>query len=264
MSSRDYPLSASQLKSFKRCPRSYEFSYKDDYPETKAPKGYRAMGSAVHEAIENVMRRAPTLRDETMLEDRFQRELDGLDYEYPAEMDEKVDTCISNAAAYIASRTDAEIQGLEVDHEFTVDRPDLTYPFRAIMDVCTTEEIWDWKTGKRREQDEQIQGAVYLAAFMNKFNRPPEAIRFIYLKDREVGSIERTDEHGQEFWSESKEPEGWEQVVSLAKRILRSWEKDEFPAKPSESKCFFCDHEIFCEASKAGVGGEDPLTLLLR
>lgn len=264
MASRDYPLSASQLKTWKRCPKSYEFKYKDVFKPTKAPKGYRSMGSAVHESIENVMECNPDLRDEEQLNWRFTEELMDLDYDYPEAMHDNVMTCIANAARYISDRDDAEIRGLEVDHEFTVNRPDISYPFRAIMDVCTDTEIWDWKTGKRRKKDETIQAAVYLAAYTNKYGEVPEAIRFVYLKEREVGTISRTDNEGNEFWSLDEQPNGWDEVIDLAKQILRGWETDEFPAKPDEGKCYWCDYEIFCPASKVGVGGENPMKLLYR
>lgn len=217
------------------------------------------MGSAVHEAIEQVLTQYPDLREEEQLHFRFQQALDRDEYGYPDSMHDNVMTCIANAARFIADREQKEsgfeIRGIEKDHTFSVNRPDLSYPFRGIMDVATNNEIWDWKTGNRREGEEQIQGALYLAAYTNMYGEVPEAIRFVYLKNREQGLISRTDSDGNEFWSKQKQPDGWEEVITLSKQILKAWEKDRFPAKPGDI-CFFCDHEGFCSASSVGVGNE--------
>lgn len=256
---RDY-ISASQLKKWRTCPESYRFRYKSDIEPTRAEKGYRSMGSAVHEAIENVLVEDPTVRSQDKLEFRFENELQNLDYEYPESMHDTAMGCVSNAARYIASYrekfNDGErltIRGVEVDHKFEVNRPDISYPFRAIMDVTTEGEIWDWKTGNRRPADELLQGAVYLAAYGNKYGEVPEAMRFIYLKDREVETYPRTDDNGHVFWSESKQPDGWDEAIKLAKQLMRAWRLDEWPAKPGDP-CYWCSYEMFCSASPVGVG----------
>lgn len=249
-------LSASQLKKWRRCPEEYRFRYKSDRQPTKAEKGYRSMGSAVHETIETTLEENPELRQESKLNWIFESELEDLDYDYPEEMHDTVLTCLSNAARYISMRKDIEFRGVEVDHTFRVNRPDISADFRAIMDVTTKgrDEIWDWKTGNVREEEDHIQAAVYLAAFANKYGTVPEVIRFIYLKDREVNSIKRTDENGTEFWSEEERPDGWEEVIRLAKEVLRAWEDDEWPADPAPNKCYFCDYSYFCSAAPTGMG----------
>lgn len=259
----DYPLSASQVKTYKRCPESYRLKYVSDVKPTKASRGYRSAGSAVHDTIENVLTRSPQLRDEEHLNKRFEQELSQLEYEYSEDMRENVITCLSNAARYISTRNDTIITGVETDHTFHVTRPDISYPYRGIMDVITKTEIWDWKTGKKRPEDERIQAAVYMAAYTNYTGHAPEAIRFIYLKNREVSTYQQ-GEGDDGFWSEDGEPDGWDEVITLSKQILRAREKGDFVARPSDSKCYWCDYEMSCGASKVGVGSESPEKFVRR
>lgn len=249
-----YPISASQAKRFKACPKQYAYRYVWPHGSFKQGLGYAEFGRTVHEAIENVLEEDPYNRTEDDLYGKFLWETKQLDYEYPDDWDKNLHTCLQNAAKFV-SKLEEEIKGVEVEHTFRLSRPDIVYPLFAIMDICTDKGIIDWKTGKPRPEDEKIQAAVYLAAYAHKYNKLPEYIAFVYLKTGEKTVHSRTDDEGNVFWGADTEPEAWSQLVSLAKQILNAWETDVWPARPSPDVCHWCDYQLFCPQS--GVGCED-------
>lgn len=249
---RDY-FSASQIKTFKTCPKEYWYKYVSDKDPAYVEKGYLSLGSAVHETIEAVLLEYPDLRDRKQLEHKMQTHLENMDHGIPESMVDKAFTCVGNAAHYIAKQEDLDILGIEAEHKFDVNRPDISYPFLAIMDVTTSEGIVDWKTGNVYEDSERLQGGVYLAAYANMYGRVPEYVKFVYLKDREVNTYSRTDGNGHEFWSDEKMPDGWQEVIKIAKQLQKAWREDTWPAKPDTAPCYFCDYKNFCPQGKRGV-----------
>lgn len=240
-------ISASQMKSFARCPKEYSFKYQSDLRGTKMGEGYAALGRAVHVSIEEVLSEYPQLRDETQLEYKFKKVLDGNDWDYPSRMNDAAETCLENAAKYLSNHGNTEIRDVEVDHRFNVSRPDINQNFRAILDVTTDTAIWDWKSGKNvRVEDEKIQGSVYMAAYTQLYGHPPDEIRFVYLRKGEVNS------HSSNLNEDDNEM--WENMIRLAKKVKRAWKLNDFPAKPDPSKCFWCAFEGYCEFSAIGTG----------
>lgn len=232
--------------------------YKDERKPFTVDKGYRSLGSAVHEAIENVLNDSPQLRDQDRLEYEVQQQLDEMDHGVPETMVDDAYSCVANAAKWV-SQQDFEVVGVEDEHDFKVSRPDLSIPFKAIMDVTTKQGIIDWKTGNRYESKERLQGAVYLSAYADKYDRIPEYVKFIYLKDREVQTYSRKDETtGHEFWGEDEMPDGWGEVIRIAKKIQRAWREDKWPAKPETAPCHFCDARYWCPEGGYGVDSVDP------
>jgi len=254
MGKRTYPISASQVKKYKTCPKQYWYRYVSDIYSTKMGAGYRGMGSAVHEAIENVLLDDPEERDELVLLKKLRAEEERLGYDYPTRFDDDVQKCLVNASKYISSLGDQKIIGIEDDHTFNVTRPDIVHPFRGIMDVCTEDSIIDWKTGTPRPEDEAIQAAIYLAAYAGKYNRVPKEIRFVYLKKETVNIHKSTDDNGMKFWDENQMPDSWSQVMFYAIQILDSWENDgPWIAIPDRDTCHWCDYQFFCKEGGVGV-----------
>ena len=247
-----YPISASQAKKYKNCPKQYAYRYVWPHSSFKIGEGYAEFGTTVHEAIESVVMEDPYNRTEDDLYGKFLMATRDLDYEYPDEWEKDLHTCLQNAAKFIAG-LEEEIKGVEVQHKFRVSRPDIVYPLFAIMDITTDHGIIDWKTGKPRPADEKIQAAIYLAAYAHKYNKLPEYIQFVYLKTGEKTTHSRTDEEGNVFWGKDTEPEAWSEVITIAKQILTSWETDYWPAKPSPDNCHWCEYQLFCPQSGVGV-----------
>lgn len=257
--SRDYPISASQLKKYKKCPEQYRLRYDSDHDPTKLGQGYRQLGGAVHKSIENILLDDTELRKQNTLEQKLIAEEKTLGYKYPPSMAKDVTKCLKNASKYIAVElSDEKILDVELDRIFPVNRPDLSHDFRAIMDVTTEDGIIDWKTGKKRPKDERVQAGVYLAAYSANYGRIPKYIKFVYLKNDKVkvSTHRQQDKNGKVFWNEEIN-EYWDEVIATSREILKSWETGEWPAKPAESKCYWCDWEGFCSSSPVGMGGKE-------
>lgn len=241
-----YPLSASAIKAYRSCPEQYRFKYHTDKYGTKASRGYLSLGSAVHEAIESVLEEDPPLFQDRLARD-FKREYRNGDTQPPDDMKSDGEDYLDVAARFLEAK-DPEIVGVEMDSQFGLSRPDIDSRFRGIMDVATQNEIWDWKSGRIRDDtpiEEKIQGAVYMKCFEQEYGKPPDNIRFIYLKEEKERKLETDDEI-------------WEKMLEYAHDLIQGEEKGEYPAEPGD-QCFWCGYESFCDSSPVGAGGIDYL-----
>lgn len=245
-----YTLSASRVKTFQKCPRQYELKYQENKPATKYRKGYGALGALVHEAIENVLKDLIPCEywDEDDLTRRFKREFYNLeesgDYDMEIIDSDQRETGLDtlNVAARFIEREQPDIRDVERESLYTVKR----FGRNALgyLDVCTENEIWDWKTGTIRddtERDEIIQGSMYVAAYYNEYGVMPEAVKFVYIKEEEVRTLDSSREN-------------WEDMIRYATPLVNALENGDFPAKPDRSKCYFCAYENWCEASPTSPG----------
>lgn len=243
MTTEQYPISASQIKTHSRCPLSYWYSYLSDKEPSKADNDYMKLGSRVHEAIEKVLLTSPDQDDVEHLKTRI-IEVFALneEYEIPDDLYQRGLECCETAAAFIEKERPS-IVGVEERVGYDINRPDISTPVTAIMDVCTETEIWDWKTGRIREDsehEERIQGSVYMGAYYDKYGRPPERIRFVYLSEGKVRNLDPTDDN-------------WSYMLTRAKRLLESKHNNDYPAKPGPG-CYWCEFEYWCHASPVGMG----------
>lgn len=230
-------LSASGLKKYDSCPKQWWFHYVSDEQPGDVDTRYMDLGSAVHDTIEAVLKAGDWDTDAAM--DAYavyaQR------HAVADEFIERGEQCVRRAGDYVAKR-DPNIRGVEVEERFHVDRPDVDAEFTAKMDVTTDTELWDWKTGSIRDdtpKKEQIQGAVYMAAYHSLYGHPPEKIRFVYLKEEQVRSLDPTDKV-------------WATMLAVARRLQYAKQEDEFDATPGDV-CHWCDYAHVCPA----FGGVD-------
>lgn len=245
----EYNISASQVKAHSQCPMQYWFRYIGEKEPTKKPKGYRALGSRVHEAIEEALSSTQTPPYEHLeaMKSAIINSYAEKDDEYPLDEDMKSDGMeyCQQAAKYLCKER-PEILGIEKRVEFEISRPDLQTGVTAIMDVCSEEGVLDWKTGRIRDttaHEEKIQGAVYMAAYFREYNREPSSIKFVYLKEGKVRSVDPTDDI-------------WNYMLTRAKKLMASKQDNDFPGKPGDH-CYFCDHEFWCPSAPAGMGNVD-------
>lgn len=240
-----YPLSASAVKSFKRCPKSFELHYIDGYDGTKGGSPYAELGSAVHEAIERVLLE-DTISSLSKQSNQLRELMLGQYREIDPEIeDEHFNTgleCLEVASRYTAMQGVDEFQGVEREFEFALARPDINHSFRGVMDVNTESEVWDWKTGTNvYEEDEIIQGMIYAMGFMDEYGYPPEKIRFVYIQKEIERVIEPTDEN-------------WQKMLDYVRDVVQAKESGEFPAKPDDGKCHFCGYQGYCDSTPNGAG----------
>lgn len=236
-------LSASQIKKHSQCPKAYEFRYETDIDPTKEQKEYLHLGSRVHESIEEVLESGhPGLDDVRLLKTAIQKEFRGKQqYEIPKKLYGQGMDCCEVAAKYL-SKNQPAIEEIEARSEYRINGS-IDQGVTAIMDLVTDTEVWDWKTGRIRDEtphEEKIQGAVYMAGFFDLMESPPEKVKFIYLKEEKVRTLDPNDEN-------------WEYMLAHAKKLMRSKESGRFPAKPGDH-CYWCDHEFYCDSSPVGLG----------
>lgn len=248
---KDYPISASQVKKWKRCPKSFWYRYLSDVEIEDDGNKYTEMGSAVHESIEDFLKGDPDLSDAEHIEERLNIQLTAREdeFEYGDDMDEQARECLSNAAKYL-EMLDDEIVGIEMDHEFEKHVPGTDRPFRAIMDLATDTKIVDWKTGNKGA--EKVQAGIYIEGYKDKFGNPPGEVHFVYLKDGDV-NIHKATQEGETYWNE-EENKYWEEMVPHVQSMHNAMELENYPADPEESKCYFCAYSYHCPDSGVGVG----------
>lgn len=239
-------ISASGLKTFEDCPRQWWYKYESDKEPVEGDTRALDLGSAVHETIELVLTTDPPPQwdawEEWDIESRF---LDVYEQQFAAsvaeEYQDRAIKCLKNAARYLEKR-EPQLRGVEVSVEYNLNRPDVDGLARGTMDVATDTEIWDWKTGGIYDdtaKKEKIQGAAYMGAYRVEYGEAPEAIRFIYLREEAVRSIEPSDEV-------------WEYFVGYARRLAAAKKNDAFEATPGKP-CQWCDYQSYCPAA-GGIG----------
>lgn len=238
----DKAISASGLKTIKKCNLQYQFKYLTDIDGTKLSAGYMELGRAVHNAIETILnqREAVDISDQELVSDRLLASYSDNQEEVPEDMVETGEDCLELAAKHLSKNADVEIEDIEEWHYFDLENGSTSEEAVAVMDVCTDSEIWDWKTGKVRAHDEKIQGGIYALAYEEKYGKPPEAVKFIYLKEEKVRSLDPQEQD-------------WSEVWDYVGQLKRAHALDEWPANPPEP-CYFCSYEMFCSESPVGAG----------
>lgn len=230
-------LSASGIKKHRRCPKQWWFRYVSDVEPVEGETKYLDLGNAVHEAIEAGLRQGRT--DLAFVRTHYEHF--ATQYGVPDDLWDTGLSCIEVAVDFINDE-DPEILDVEAEAEFQIDRPDLQETVVGKMDVATDTEIWDWKTGSIRDEtpiEEKIQGATYMAAYRVKYGKPPEKIRFLYLKEEQKRSLDPTDEV-------------WDTMLAHALKLARSKASGQFEATPGDV-CDWCDYRRVC-AEGGGIG----------
>jgi RecB family exonuclease len=242
-------LSASRLKKFAQCPLSWWFDYSKQEDRKKPSAGYLEKGTAVHNSIEEVMINHPDIRDAGTLAHKFKKHYRAVENpDISEKMYEDGLDCCDNAAKFVAEHLDEEVLGIEVEHQYHVGG-EVNADFNAKMDITTEKGVVDWKTGNAknsdgevadyRKRDELIQGMVYAAAYLNKYGRDPEYVKFVYLGDGNV----RPRYPDSSMWSQTKQ---------YARALQQAMGSGEFPAKTG-SHCSFCDYEFVCPAQETSM-----------
>lgn len=244
------PLSASKLKKFDGCPRAFDLRYLQRKEPVGSASRYIRRGNAVHEAIETALPNYdPESWDKDFTQFRFVQAYNEnggrTEYSLSDEDDQFVSDCLDKAAKFVVRQT-PDIVSVEASVPFHDSEIDHDEGFVGYIDVVTSTEVWDWKTGKSegKNLDETLQGAVYMAGYAAHMGRFPEKIHFIYLKEGKVKTREPSDEM-------------WGIVREKAQNLLTAIDMNQLPAKPDDSRCYWCDHEVHCDASQVGGGGID-------
>lgn len=247
----DWNISASQMKTYSSCPKWYEYSYLSDLEGTKPDEGYLALGSRVHESIEQVLQSddCPSLSQQPLVDASIKKAYRNME-RYPLDNEKfGIGMGCCESAAKALNKLDPDIRDVERRVEYQIDRNDFVTGVTAKMDVTTQSEIWDWKTGSVRddiEHDEKIQGATYMAGYLEAYGEPPEKILFIYLKEGDDGSAK--------LRKITPSDSVWEYMLGYAKKLEQAKGEDRWRPDPG-GQCYICDFEFSCPASDIGYGG---------
>jgi CRISPR/Cas system-associated exonuclease Cas4 (RecB family) len=245
----NHDISASRIKKHNRCPKQYELRYERDLPGDDGNE-YTVIGSLVHDAIENVLNEHD---GDFSSQNRLARHLKREFYDLEEEPDRDTELVgkslrddalgsLDTAAKYLVKRN-PDIRGVEVPSLFEL--TSLKASAFGYMDVCTDSEIWDWKTGSTPDDDGQdegelIQGSLYMGAYYHEYGEMPEKIRFVYIKEGTVRSIDASEDN-------------WNRMLQYARRLVNAQRGGEYPAKPSRSKCHWCSYSQFCPADPTSI-----------
>lgn len=238
-------LSASRVKKYNSCPRSYWHRYVQG-DEERGDTRYLDLGLRVHEAIEEtlVSDQCPDFTNDSFLSTAILNKYEQLDqHDVPDDLYETGEKCCRVAAKHICKQQ-PEIRAIEDRVEFDIAEEGLSVKATGYMDIATENEVWDWKTGRidedRTPAEERIQGSMYMAGFYVNYGVKPDAVRFIYLKEGKKRKIDPTDEN-------------WEFMVKRAKNLITAKQESVFPANPGD-RCYHCNFELACSESAAGMG----------
>lgn len=245
-----HDISASAIKTHDRCPEQYRLRYVERKPGDDINK-WNVVGSLIHDSIEAVLKEDPDFTNKNRLARHLKKEFydreDTDDYDMSIVDDDLREDglgCMDMAAAWLCQKQ-PEIRGLEVKSYFELS--ELKQTALAYMDVCTSNELWDWKTGRVPDDDDEekkrgllIQGAFYMGAYYKEYGELPEKIRFIFLKEGEVKSFDASEDN-------------WELMMKYARRLVSDERTGQFRAKPSRDKCHWCSYEQFCHASPTSI-----------
>lgn len=240
-------LSASGIKAHKWCPEQFRLKYAERLPETKLGRGYGELGNAVHDSIEVALRaESEPPRYENQLREAMLSEYRSIEPDVDEELWDRGVQSLETAAIYLSETEefagDVTFEGFEEEFEFSLGRVDIQARFTGRIDATSGATIYDWKTGSIREDDEVIQGAIYMRGYQELYDRPPESIRFVYLKEGEERVLEPSDEN-------------WQAMLEYAREVVQDVQAESFEPQPDGTACYFCSMEGWCSASPVGAGG---------
>lgn len=248
----DWTISASKLKTIEECPHQFELRYIRRLEEMGPDSRWIRRGNAVHEAIEDTLRESSDPSVGSDILKATYRDNGGQDgYKLSDGFHQQVLSCLEAASRYLRKHVDT-VRDIETEVEFGVTDSAITRDFGGYIDLTTGDRVVDWKTGKSegKSDDDRLQGAVYMAGYAHLYGEPPESIDFAYLNE------ETGDDHPK-IRSYNPDDELWETMLTKARQLMYAVEDGEYPARPDDSRCNFCDYEVFCHASPVGAGNVD-------
>ena len=236
-----YPLSASRLQSYHRCPQEYYFKYERQVP-SRAFFGSQALGNALHVALAKVYGDwdYSSARPEWQwLQACWAQSTERLSDNQVAE-GEKIlrryfDTFITaQATMHRPLGIESRIQGqLEVENlEFRLtgryDRLDWLEDGLELIDYKSNREI-----SQRDPAATDLQLGLYYLALEQQYGASLKRLSFIYLRTSQVVSFDVTLDHRERVR---------ETIADLALRLRRD---DDWPAQVGH-QCDSCSYARYC------------------
>jgi RecB family exonuclease len=249
-------LSASGIKKFRNCPKSFWYKYLSDIePPDEGEVEHFQVGNAVHDSLEEVLQQenASSLNEQAFLS-KLREEERGMDYNY--EDSEQVQTCLEFASKFVSGYVDSVIS-VEDKYEMEIDGVEFVGFADLVADITDGGEelsdvIIDWKTGKENDEwKERVQGGMYVKMFHEEYGRWPDAIYFVYLNEGTKSVHNRIDD-GEILWNDHQN-EYWSEIESDVSSISNAAYNEEWEANVND-ECYFCDYKYACSDY---IGSED-------
>ncbi len=245
-------FSYSQLTSFERCPRQYEYSFILRIPTP--PEGVFSFGNTMHNTLLEFYRLVQQSKQATL----FTEYTEDLSLERLLQIYE--DKWLPYGYESRAHMEARKARGREIlmtfYDKFKHDIPRVEFLEKAfklkIGDVTVTGridradkrsdgtlEIIDYKTGKAKDQkkvDEDLQLAIYALATSQCFNLPASKLTLYFLDEDQKVTTEPTEERLEK---------AKEKITALAAAINSS----DFAPTPGKQVCSYCPYSKICDAA---------------
>lgn len=248
-------LSASGIKKFRNCEKSFWYKYVSDVepPEVGEIEHFQ-VGNAVHDSLEAVLQEedVESLPEDDLLS-RLREVERGMDHTY--EDSEKVQTCLEFAARYV-SKYVTNVVSVEDKYDMNINGIDYVGYADLVADIDMGDElndvIVDWKTGSVNEEwKEEVQGGMYAKMFREEEGRWPDSIHFVYLNEDTLSVHNRVDD-GEVMWNDHQN-KYWDEISGDVSDISNAMFNDEWEANVTDN-CYWCDYKYACSAY---VGSEE-------
>jgi DNA helicase-2/ATP-dependent DNA helicase PcrA len=240
----DY-LSYSQLETFKRCPRQFQYRYILRIPVP--PSAAASFGTSIHAALKDfyaqvVKARKPTCEDLLLF---LERNWLSEGYSSKAHEERSFKEAKQMLVKFFQQAYSPFQKPIALEQVFTLRLdPNLKIGGRIdrVDDLGGEKiEIIDYKTGKvvsQKEVDRDLQMTVYAMAATNpgiyKKNPQEVILSFYFLKNQQKLSTKRT---------KAQLEKAKEQILQKAQEVRTS----DFLPKPG-NYCHFCEYQLLCEA----------------
>ena len=236
-----YPLSATRLQAYHRCPQAYYYQYERRVP-TASFFGSQALGRALHKALAQIYGewhyREPRPQWQ-WLRDCWQQNLEGLSERQVADGESMLRQyydafMVPQATVHRPLGIETQVKGqLQVENlEFRLsgryDRLDWLDDGLELIDYKTTREI-----ARRAPAEMDLQLGLYYLALEQQYKSSLKRLSFIYLRTAKKVSFDVTPSHRQQVE---------ETIADLAIRLRRD---EEWPACPGDY-CDRCGYARYC------------------
>lgn len=245
-------FSYSQLSTFERCPRQYQYQY--IYKIPAPPDGNLSFGSTMHNTLLEYYKLVGQSRQASLFSD-FDPDL-SLDklleiyenkwidqgYESKVHMEKRKERGKEILSLFYERFKNnlPQVKFLEKGFRLKVGDYTLTGRIdRADQKNDGSLEIIDYKSGRSRSQkevDSNLQLTIYAMAARDCFGIPASLLTLYFLDDNEAVSTES---------NEKKEEKAKQKIIQLGNEINQS----NFEPKPGKFKCEFCAYRKICDVA---------------
>lgn len=234
------PLSATSLKTYRRCPKQWELKYVEGLKEEDKP--FFNLGTAVHAALETFYDgrvAAPAPLEETL--EAFHEAFDPEAYESPEEADRRRADGVKMVEDFHARHAPDFEPALAVEKQLTFEVEGVT--FRGIVDRIDKVDggrlrIVDYKTGRSFDLDRvrtDPQLTLYQVGVEQKLGMEVASLTLYHVPSQTPFTVERHPE------------ERVEAVRAKVRETVRGIREESFEPEPG-GHCRWCDFKPWCPA----------------